>query len=1235
MSLQRILAPIVDLRREEGLTAFIMFSYSFLAMTAYNAIKPLTRSKFISDLGADNIPYVLLASGFIIGILMTAYAWLMARLPQRWALPITQIGMAATLFGFWVLFQSDATWVSVAFYLMAQILGVLLISQFWTLANLVYDPRQAKRLFGFVGGGAPLGGIAGSALASQAQRIGSTNLLLPSAALMVLCAVVVAYVIGRERVETNVAVAGVKQEKGVSATEAFALLRNTPHLQIIALVISFASIGAAIIEQQLNMAAAADKGSGATDAITSFLATVGLWTSTIGFVIQVWLTSKIHRYLGIGFALMVLPVSMGATATVMLLNAALWAPGLARVIDQSLRYTVDKTTREILFLPLPGDIKLKAKSFVDVTVDRGAKAVSALLLLVLVQEWGLNLDWQRLSYASLTMVGLWIVMAIRARRGYLRAFRDSIERRDLAPADVRLDAADLTTIETLVQELSNPEPERVVYAIDVLESLDKRNLVTPLLLYHESSRVRARALASIAASRTEIASKWAPQIRRMLGDQDSRVRVAAMAALGAIQNEDAATLARPLLENPDLRIRATAAAALAGSPRPEDVAAAESVLIDIMSDSSDTARAARRDVAVAIRQMENPRFRRLLIPLLYDPSEAVADEAMQSVRAAGTDDYVFVPTLIALLRHRRLKGQARAVLVSYGEGVIDPLAHFMRDPDEDVWVRRHIPATLAQIPSQKSVDVLIAALDEEDGFLRYKAVTALERLRREQAELTFPREPIERLILVEGRQYFVYLSLFDNLYGRGRLSGQSLLASALRQKIERVEDRIFRLLSLLYPWKDIAAARWTLRHGDSRARASASEYLDNILTGQIRKRIMPVLEDLPTDEKVRRGNVIIRSRPRDLEETLLQLINDDDQIIAASAIDVVRQERMWTLGDDIEHVLAHRDVRDWYVFEAASWALAERRMPAERRRELWHEPLPAAELAGRLSSLPLFASVSVDELFRLAGAARQIRHDPGTVLLQQGAVPESIHLLLDGRVSVSSRDQAPLEMTPPAVLGFAEALGGLPMLQTVRTLETSVTLALTVEELRTLLADNTDLVAGLFTTLTERAEQAPELVLHTGMAREFEEIAGRGLAPIEKVLVLQRVPLFSRVSADEMRHLADLAQTCTMTTASALFAESAHAAIWIILSGEVTLESSTGAVPIIARGGDVIGAAEAMAGRSIGRSADVLRSGIALRLDREDLFTMLGERPEMLRQMFAGMFRITGQEVVSGIYSRR
>jgi len=1218
--LQRLLSPIVDLRREEAVTAFLMFSYSFLAMTAYNAIKPLTRSQFISKLGADNLPYVLLVAGFAIGILMAGYAWLMARLPRRWGLPITQVGMGLVLLVFWLLFQGQAAWVPVAFYLAGLILGVLLISQFWTLANIVYDARQAKRLFGFIGGGAPLGGIAGNALAVAAPAFGAVNLLLPSAALMFLCAFAVSLIIGRESLRPESALAG-KEEKGVSAAEAFELLRRSNHLQIIALVIAFASIGAAIIEQQLNMAAEAAKGAGGADSITAFLAQVGLWMSAIGLVIQVWLTSKIHRYLGIGFALMVLPVSLGSTAFVMLLNGALWAPALARILDQSLRYTVDKTTREILFLPLPGDIKLQAKSFVDVTVDRGAKAGGALLLLVLVKPWGLNLDWQRLSLASLVMTVLWVFMAIRARRGYLQAFRQSLVSRNVQPGDLRVNVADLTTIETLVQELAHPDPKRVVYAIDVLESIDKRNLVTPLLLYHESPQVRRRALSALGAVRSDIAKQWIPHIRRMLGDPESGVRAAAIGALSSIADEDAASLARPMLADPDPRIRATAAVALAASSRAEDRDQAEQTLLDLAGDSRDEARAARRDVAIAVRQIPDPRFRRLLIPLLYDEAPGVADEAMESVQAAGASDFIFVPTLVSLLRNRRLKGRARAALVSYGEPVVDSLAFFLRDPEEDIWVRRHIPGTLAQIPSQKTVDVLVAALEEPDGFIRYKVVSALERLRRERPDLALRGESVEKLAIQEARRYFNFLSLHDNLFGKEKLSADSLLSQALLEQMARLRNRILKLLTLLYPPVDIDAARWTLEHGDARGRSSASEYLDNILSGPLRKQVLPVLEDMPRAERVRRGNVLLKTRPRDVEETLLQLINDDDQVTASATIDLVRVQKMWNLADDVEHVLAHRDANDWYVFEAASWTLAEQRMPAERRRQLWLEPLPAAELAGRLRRLPLFASVSVDELFRMASASKQVRHETGSVLAQEGSVPSTIHILIDGRVTSAGRDAAPSSIEAPAALGFVEAMAGLPMPDTIRTAGSAVTLALTVDELRTLLADNTDLVSGLFATLADHVSEPDRPVHATHAARELEQLASGGLTAIERVFALQYVPLFARVSADEMQHLATIAAPVHMKAGSVLFPESAPPALWLAMTGEVRLESSTGLPPVTARAGDIIGSVNTMAGRSLGRSARVVTDGVALKIDREDLFDVLGERPDLLRQMFAGIFK--------------
>src|SRR5688500_2757582 len=104
--LQRVLTPIVELRDSEAATALLMFSYSFLAIASYNIIKPITKSKFIESLGADNLPYVILGASVLIGVLMQGYSALVSALPRRWASVILQAAMAVVLFGFWFFFQT-------------------------------------------------------------------------------------------------------------------------------------------------------------------------------------------------------------------------------------------------------------------------------------------------------------------------------------------------------------------------------------------------------------------------------------------------------------------------------------------------------------------------------------------------------------------------------------------------------------------------------------------------------------------------------------------------------------------------------------------------------------------------------------------------------------------------------------------------------------------------------------------------------------------------------------------------------------------------------------------------------------------------------------------------------------------------------------------------------------------------------------------------------------------------
>jgi CRP-like cAMP-binding protein len=454
----------------------------------------------------------------------------------------------------------------------------------------------------------------------------------------------------------------------------------------------------------------------------------------------------------------------------------------------------------------------------------------------------------------------------------------------------------------------------------------------------------------------------------------------------------------------------------------------------------------------------------------------------------------------------------------------------------------------------------------------------------------------------------------------------TLLARALQEKLARTVDRIYYLLAMIYPWKDIAAARWTLEHAAGRARAGALEYLDNLLTGQMRKRVIPVLDDVPLEEKVRRGNLLLKSRVRDVEDSLAQLVHDADQIVAATAIHFVESRGVWGLAGDLEYALEHRDAKDWYVFEAASWALAAQRMAVDERRTRWMEPLPAVELADRLRRMALFDYVSVDELFRIAGAGRQVRHEHGRVLYTQGATPDDLQFLLDGAVQVSVDDTARvsrIELESPAALAFDEVMEGAPSTATITAMDRAICLALRNEQVLGLLAENADLVQGLFHMAMERENGAALRGVIRGVGGHPEVTrATENLQPVEKILLMEEVQVFARASAADVSALATIGREVRAAAGETLFKEGDAPAIYVLVAGELALEPLSGGAPVAAAAGDTVGVFETLSGAdTTGWRAHVTRDTVALRFDREALFDLLADHIELLQAMFSAVLR--------------
>jgi len=291
-------------------------------------------------------------------------------------------------------------------------------------------------------------------------------------------------------------------------------------------------------------------------------------------------------------------------------------------------------------------------------------------------------------------------------------------------------------------------------------------------------------------------------------------------------------------------------------------------------------------------------------------------------------------------------------------------------------------------------------------------------------------------------------------------------------------------------------------------------------------------------------------------------------------------------------------------------------------------PVPAVVLADQLRRIPLFSFIDVDELFRISSIARQVRHDVGATMQEKGSPVEYIQVLVEGKIRISGGNRNE-ELAPPVLLGFREVLEGAPLQETAQAVESSICLAIAAEEFRALLSDNIELAQGFFQQLLSTPSQngRPSLMRraihleHRPMTLE----GSRQLKPIEKVLLLQDLAIFSKTTADELFALAAIAHEFPLVRDERIFSEGDAPSLHIVLSGEVSVQSpdDDGLAEVI-RAGDVLGLHETLAGTPFDWRAKVVQGGLALRLERDKLFEVLADQEDLLQALFIALFESSG-----------
>jgi ATP:ADP antiporter, AAA family len=450
--LDRALRLFTDVRAGEGVTALLLALNVLLLLCAYYIIKPVREALILSHEGAEVKSYAAAGQALLLLILVPAYGALADRLPRRKLLNVVTGFFISCLVVFWALARARVP-VGIPFFLWVGIFNLMIVAQFWSFANDLYTKDQGERLFPIVAFGASLGAVGGSLLTNRLiPLIGVPQLLLVAAGLLALAALLSNRVDARERHhaeagipprfttaavpaatgEYEVVTKGQKQTVTLSRSGlpprpgTFRLVVFDRYLLLIAvlmLVLNWVNTtGEYLLGRTVASAAAAAVAAGTTGGLTepeyigAFYSQFFFVVNALGLFLQLFIVSRLLKYLGVQFAVMVLPIIAVTGYAVLAFYPLLSVVRWVKTAENATDYSVQNTVRNVLFLPTSREQKYKAKQAIDSFFVRTGDVLSALLIFVGTRQLGFGVT--QFAQVNLVLALCWLVLAVMVGRSY-------------------------------------------------------------------------------------------------------------------------------------------------------------------------------------------------------------------------------------------------------------------------------------------------------------------------------------------------------------------------------------------------------------------------------------------------------------------------------------------------------------------------------------------------------------------------------------------------------------------------------------------------------------------------------------------------------------------------------------------------------------------------------------------------------------------------------------------------
>ncbi len=420
--MQNPFKTIINIKRSELPLALSMFSYFFLVITSFWILKPLKKGLFIvfyDKSGFDLFNWHMTASqaellakvlNMVVAFIAVVVFTTLVRKFRRQQL--TFIFSCFFMFSYAIysfIINNPGNVTVWSFYLFGDLFATLMVATFFAFLNDSVTPDSAKRLYGLVG----LGGVTGGVVGTSVVRLWIDQLSIST--WLWICFGIAIVIIGISSIAGKFVdkSASIKEDqipddvetKENPALEGAKLVFQSKYLLAIVGIVGLYELASTIMDFQFT-STIAHYLDGA--AIGRQFSTVFTITNIVSLFVQLFLTSYIMTNFGLTVALMILPMVILGVSGAFLTMPMLWIGSMLNTADNGFAYSINQSAKEALYVPTTRDEKYKAKAFIDMFVQRFAKAIAVGLSLVITSFFADFSSIKWLSLVTVSVVVMWI-----------------------------------------------------------------------------------------------------------------------------------------------------------------------------------------------------------------------------------------------------------------------------------------------------------------------------------------------------------------------------------------------------------------------------------------------------------------------------------------------------------------------------------------------------------------------------------------------------------------------------------------------------------------------------------------------------------------------------------------------------------------------------------------------------------------------------------------------------------